>query len=71
MERLARENGYPSVVVAYAKLDGDDVDDILAQQATSPLVRGIRHKAAQVSFPSEASRDAPGSMDDDRWRASR
>jgi predicted TIM-barrel fold metal-dependent hydrolase len=68
LERLSREAGYPTVLVAHAKLDGDDIECILAQQAASPLVRGIRHKPAQTTSPQTAARNQPGSMDDARWR---
>jgi predicted TIM-barrel fold metal-dependent hydrolase len=68
LEQLARDTGYPSAIVAHAKLDGDDVVDVLVQQAASPLVRGIRHKPAQSASPQTATRNAPGSMDDARWR---
>lgn len=68
LEQLAQSSGYPSAIVGHAKLDGDDVESILAQQAESVLVRGIRHKPAQAASPQTAVRDVPGSMDDPRWR---
>jgi predicted TIM-barrel fold metal-dependent hydrolase len=41
---------------------------MLAGQARSPLVRAIRHKPRSAPRPGAATRGAPGSMDDPRWR---
>ncbi|HEX9465226.1 MAG TPA: amidohydrolase family protein [Alphaproteobacteria bacterium] len=65
---LARRHGLPSAMVAQAWLDRDDVADVLTAQATCPLVRGIRHKPRSAERPDAATRGAPGSMDDQRWR---
>ena len=65
---LAARTGLPSAIVAQAWLDRDDVADVLAGQAASPLVRGIRHKPKYATDPASAMRGAPGSMDDRRWR---
>lgn len=54
----------PSVCVAQAWLDREDVADVLAAQASRPMVRGIRHKPREA-----AVRGAPGSMDCPVWRA--
>ncbi|TWB08692.1 putative TIM-barrel fold metal-dependent hydrolase [Nitrospirillum amazonense] len=45
LEQLAEEGGLPSAIVAFAALDGDDVEQVLEQQAAYPRVRGIRHIA--------------------------
>jgi predicted TIM-barrel fold metal-dependent hydrolase len=68
LEKLSAESGFPSACVAHAALDADDAPDILAMQARSPLVRGIRHKPAAAASPSEARRGMAGSMDDPLWR---
>ena len=57
VDRLRSQTGFPSVVVAQAWLDRDDVTDVLEAQAACSFVRGIRHKP-----PVGAMRDA-------RWRA--
>jgi predicted TIM-barrel fold metal-dependent hydrolase len=57
VERLRRESGYPTVAVAQAWLDRDDLGATLAALAQFDFVRGIRHKPR------------PGQMDDARWRA--
>jgi predicted TIM-barrel fold metal-dependent hydrolase len=61
---LAAAEGLPSVCVAQAWLDREDVAEVLAAQAARPLVRGIRHKPR-----APAGRGAPGSMDCAVWRA--
>ena len=57
VERLRRETGFPTVVVAQAWLDRDDAASVLERQAAFGFVRGIRHKPR------------PGQMRDARWRA--
>jgi predicted TIM-barrel fold metal-dependent hydrolase len=69
LETVQAEHGLPSACVAQAWLDRDDVAEILAGQADHEIVRGIRHKPRAAPSPAEARRGAPGSMDDERWRA--
>jgi predicted TIM-barrel fold metal-dependent hydrolase len=57
VERLRRETGFPSVAVAQAWLDREDVDATLEALAQFDFVRGIRHKPR------------PGQMSVGRWRA--
>ncbi len=57
VERLRRECGFPTVAVAQAWLDRDDVDATLEALVQFDFVRGIRHKPR------------PGQMEDGRWRA--
>ncbi|MGH8708575.1 MAG: amidohydrolase family protein, partial [Burkholderiales bacterium] len=44
VERLRRETGFPTVMVAQAWLDRDDVASVLERQAGFGFVRGVRHK---------------------------
>jgi predicted TIM-barrel fold metal-dependent hydrolase len=44
VEEIAERYGLPNAMVAQAWLDRDDVDEILARHAASPLVRGVRHR---------------------------
>jgi len=69
VEQLARVEGLPTAVVAQAWLDRDDLSDVLARQASCPLVRGIRHKPAAAPSPDAVVHGTPGSMGDPRWRA--
>jgi predicted TIM-barrel fold metal-dependent hydrolase len=68
LEELAATRGLPTACVAQARLDRDDVAEVLAAQARRPLVRGIRHKPQSAARPDATERGAPGSMDDPRWR---
>ena len=57
VERLRRETGFPTVMVAQAWLDRVDAAGVLERQAAFPFVRGIRHKPKR------------GAMRDAGWRA--
>ena len=69
LEGVAADHGLPCACIAQAWLDREDAADVLAAQASSRLVRGIRHKPRAASSPADARRGEPGSMDDPRWRA--
>jgi predicted TIM-barrel fold metal-dependent hydrolase len=56
VERLRRETGFPTVMVAQAWLDREDAAEVLERQAAYGFVRGIRHKPR------------PGAMRSARWR---
>ena len=68
LESMQAWHGLPSACVAYCALDGAEAEAVLAAQAASPLVRGIRHKPHAVASPGDAARGRPGSMDDPAWR---
>jgi predicted TIM-barrel fold metal-dependent hydrolase len=57
VERLRRETGFPTVMVAQAWLDRDDAASVLERQAGFAFVRGVRHKPRR------------GQMREARWRA--
>jgi predicted TIM-barrel fold metal-dependent hydrolase len=57
VERLRRETGLPTVMVAQAWLDRDDAAQVLERQAAFPFVRGVRHKPPR------------GAMREAGWRA--
>jgi len=65
---LRGRTGLPSVAVAQARLDREDVADVMAAQAAFPFVRGIRHKPHAAAAPDAVIRGAAGSMDDKTWR---
>jgi predicted TIM-barrel fold metal-dependent hydrolase len=56
VEQLRRDSGFPTVAVAQAWLDREDLGSTLAAFAQFGFVRGIRHKPRR------------GQMDDGRWR---
>ena len=57
VERLRRESGFPTVAIAQAWLDREDIGATLAALARFDFVRGIRHKPQ------------PGQMSSERWRS--
>jgi predicted TIM-barrel fold metal-dependent hydrolase len=68
LEGIHAAYGFPTAIVGHAALDQPGVAEILAAQAQSPLIRGIRHKPQAAPSPAEAKRGARGSMDHPRWR---
>ncbi|WP_226575395.1 amidohydrolase family protein [Acuticoccus sediminis] len=68
VHNYAAEAGFPNAVVAQAFMDAENAGEVIAKQATFPLVRSVRHKPAAARAPAEAQRGAAGSMDDPRWR---
>lgn len=65
---VAEREGFPNAIIAQAWLDRDDVAEVLSRQAAFPLVRGVRHKPKAAARSDDATRGAPGSMDDPQWR---
>jgi predicted TIM-barrel fold metal-dependent hydrolase len=68
LHKLAEQHALPTVIVAYAPLDAENVGEVLGAQAAQPRVRGIRHKPAVTSSAQDMRRGAVGSMDDTSWR---
>lgn len=69
LETVKADSGFPTACIGHAEPDRGDIAEVLATHAKSTLVRGIRHKPKAVPNPHDATRGAPGSMDDPRWRA--
>ena len=59
--------GVPNAIVAHAHLARDDTEEVLAQQAANPLVRGIRTKPKISGGPNEVVSGQPGTMQDQAW----
>ena len=68
LEEIAREHGLPSAVIGAAFFDREDVDEVLARHAKSPLIRGVRNFPAATETVAQEARGATGSMDDPKWR---
>jgi predicted TIM-barrel fold metal-dependent hydrolase len=68
LEGVRVKFGLPTACVAQARLDDERIGDVLAEQATHAIVRGIRHKPRAAASPGQEKRGEPGSMDDKRWR---
>ncbi len=66
IERLRRETGFPTVMVAQAWLDRADCAAVLEQQAGFDFVRSIRHKPRANASSGDSS---PGGMTESAWRA--
>jgi predicted TIM-barrel fold metal-dependent hydrolase len=66
VERVRRETAFPSVAVAQAWLDRDDVASVLEHLTVFPFARGVRHKPRANRSSADT---APGGMTDARWRA--
>ncbi len=64
---IHRENGFPGAIVAHAWFDTDNAEEVIAAQATFPLVRGIRSKPVTAPSPDRIEPGAPGTMQDERW----
>jgi predicted TIM-barrel fold metal-dependent hydrolase len=68
VETVAAQHGLPTALVGNGPLGRDDIGEVLAGHAASPLARGIRNFPAAAASPREVRRGAPGSMDDPKWR---
>ena len=69
VHETAERFGLPSAMVAQAWLDRADAAEVLAGQASFPLVRSVRHKPKAAARREDARRGKPGSMDCPKWRA--
>ena len=61
--------GMPNAIVAHAWFHTPDAEEILAQQKSFPLVRGIRSKPVTSRRPGESVAGTDGSMQDPKWLA--
>ncbi|WP_148253406.1 amidohydrolase family protein [Aidingimonas lacisalsi] len=68
VHQLAEQEGLPSVMVAQARLDQSNVEEVLEAHCAYPRVRGIRHKPTAAASPSAVEPGIPGSMGDPAWR---
>ena len=68
LQEIIAATGFPQAGVAGARLDGPDVEAVLAGHAASPRVRGIRHKPRAAASPAAVRIGAPGAMGDPAWR---
>jgi len=68
VEAIAEQSGLPSVVVAQAWLDRDDIEEVLAGQASFSRVRSVRHKPKAAPGAEAVVPGVKGSMGDPRWR---
>jgi predicted TIM-barrel fold metal-dependent hydrolase len=67
LTRIHETEGMPSAIVAHAWFHTDNAAEVLARQASFPLVRGIRSKPVTSLTPDTMTPGAPGTMQDPRW----
>jgi len=65
--RMHEEHGLPNAIVAHAWFDEDDSEEIIAAQAASPLIRGIRSKPVTAPSPDAKMPGAPRTMQHPKW----
>ena len=68
MHEVAEQHGRPDAFVAQIWLDHDDVEEVLAQQASFSLVRSVRHKPRSAPTPEAVEPGTRGSMGDKSFR---
>jgi len=64
---MHRLHGLPSAIVAHAWVDTPDAEELIAQQAQRPLVKGIRTKPLTSPGPDASVRGMPRSLQDENW----
>ncbi len=69
LTRVHARHGFPNAIVAHAWVDTPNAEEIIAQQARFPLVRGIRTKPIIAPGPDGSVRGQPRSLQDPKWRA--
>ncbi|MEK9719980.1 MAG: amidohydrolase family protein, partial [Quisquiliibacterium sp.] len=69
LTELSASHGLPGAIVAHAWFHTDDANQILEQQASFALVRGIRSKPVTAASPGQMKSGLPGSMQDPKWLA--
>jgi predicted TIM-barrel fold metal-dependent hydrolase len=67
VSEMNARHGFPNAIVAHAWFHEAGGDEILAQQAAFPLVRGIRSKPVTAPSPASMTPGAPGTMQDENW----
>jgi predicted TIM-barrel fold metal-dependent hydrolase len=65
--RMHEQHGVPSAIVAHAWFDTSNAKEVIAAQASFPLVRGIRSKPVTAASPDAMAPGASGTMQDDKW----
>lgn len=68
LERVAASSGVPGAMAVQARLDADDVADVLAEQASHPSVRSLRHKPGGPARPEQVG-TVRTRVSDPTWRA--
>jgi predicted TIM-barrel fold metal-dependent hydrolase len=67
LTEMHKHTGQPCAIVAHVWFHTDNSEEILARQASFPLVKGIRSKPLTASSPAAMKSHQSGSMQDPRW----
>lgn len=67
VSEIAERHGFPGAVVAHAWFDTPNAEEVIAEQAAFPLVRGIRSKPVTAASPDRMAPGARGTMQDEAW----
>lgn len=67
LTRIHENEGMPAAIVAHAWFHTPNAPEVLARQASFPLVRGIRSKPITSLSPDSMTPGVPGSMQDPAW----
>jgi predicted TIM-barrel fold metal-dependent hydrolase len=67
LSAIAERHGFPNAIVAHAWFHTDTAEEVLAGQASFPLVRGIRSKPVTALSLDKMDPGAPGTMQDELW----
>lgn len=69
LTEINARHSMPNAIVAHAWFHTSNAEEILAQQKSFPLVRGIRSKPVTSRSAGESVAGAPGTMQDPKWLA--
>ena len=69
LQSVADAHGFPHGIVAYAALESEDVDEVLAAHCQFPNVRGVRQMLNWHESAALRQTDRPDYMTDRQWRS--
>ncbi len=64
---ISARHGIPNAIVAHAWFHTEDAEEVIARQASFPLVRGIRSKPVTSATRNAVIAGARGTMQDPQW----
>lgn len=67
LELVSASSGFPNAIVAHAWFHTENAEEIIARQASHPMVRGIRSKPRTAARATDPVPTGPGTMSDPNW----
>jgi predicted TIM-barrel fold metal-dependent hydrolase len=67
VSEISARHGFPNAIVAHAWFHTENAEEIIAAQASFPLVRGIRSKPVTSESSNAMAPGSEGTMQDERW----